>query len=760
MDSLRKALPLVLAMGLSTLMASLVFGPLFQDPNAYTYTIGGDGYFIQYHLNYHVRHGSGVELTSMNYPNGELIFMTDAQAGLALALSWINRHILPLEDHIIGISNGLLFYLLPLATLFIWLCLRRLGAGPWFAVPFSVWITFLSPQLSRITCGHYGLGYVFFIPMLIWWALMVYQENNRLRWLWLLLILPVMVFLGLNNPYLLVIGSSFLLAFGIVVWAQSRSWRGWRLGLPYVLTALGPVLLVMGILRSTDPFDDRVMIPWGFFVLLSKLDSLLLPGSGAMYEFLHERFGYEAARFEGRAYLGLVAGLVLLISLIGLIRATVRSRKFGSWFVHNKEDGGLQALTWTGILVFFYAMVIPRLPFMEDFVEQLRFLTQFRAPGRFAWVTYYCFTLLAVMLLWQWHRSRSARRGWFPAALIGLAMAAWGIDAWLFARAQPGDHFENPFPNLEEKFARLDSVLDYNDYQALWLLPTLQGWAKINFPEHFLTEFNGLLLTTHSGLPLLNARLSRISVNEMLEGVELVSDPVIRKTRFENLPDDRPLLILTGTDAPLSDHDRDLLGLSDTVFTASDYTLFRFDPGTDHFEKYRESLFEKYVRNEAGTSSGPLAHEGFNGQRGIWPHTFFGAGAYTPKTGESEIWRGSMPERGRGATAEVSVWVYGDKIHDGGMYFSVRQFNENGVLIKEDGFSATDTRDAQDGWMRPAKQIGIDPNCHSMAVFSAYPFPFLLDELSIRATQDTVVISPSAGTDSVLINNFKLRRPK
>ncbi len=756
---MKHAFPITLLLGLSLALTAYLFGPLFWHPNAHSLTVMGDGFIIQYQMSFYVRHGSGWWLTSMNYPHGELLFMTDAQAALAMLLGWIHRHLFTLAEQVVGISNGLLLYLLPLGSLFTWLSLRRLGVGPWFALPFAIWVTFLSPQLSRLGAGHYGLGYVFFIPLLIWWALKVYGERRRWRPSTWLVVWPVAMFIGFNNPYLLVIGASFLLAFGLVSWALQRRWSGWRAAMPFFITALGPVLVVWAFLTWLDPYVDRVKVPFGFFVNASGWRGLLLPSSGAVFDLLHHWFDHRATAFEGRAYLGFTAVIILFAGALGWIwRLAARPRMAtpDAW----SQKRAVAALLLAGSLVFIYAALVPRVPGLAAFADRLAVLTQFRAPGRFAWVTYYTFTLVAVVVLWRAYDSLRSRQPGYAMLLALVPIVSWGVDAVLFARAQQGAIFSNPFRDLASSYEAASRAIAPEDYQAMLLLPLDLGWSKVHFPYHYNTHHHGLRLSSLTGLPMINARLSRIPVGELLDLMELGSDPVVEKTRFEQLPDERPILILTGAGAALSEPESLLIRLSDTLYRDDRFSLFRFDPKHPYFATYRQAIYRQYGDPAIASPDTALAYVHFDKQRGLWPHRFAGAGALSPEQGEGLVWQGPMPERGRGKESRVSLWVYGDAVQDGGMYFLIRQRNAAGGIVYEGGFSGVDARMAQDGWIRSEGRIPIDSSCHTMEVISYHAYPYLLDELLVQTAGDTVVYRPSPAGERLLINNFRVGPPE
>jgi len=97
------------------------FRGFLLEPNAYMFPFGGDGYFITYNMNFHAQHGEGLQLNSMNYPFGEVIFMTDANGVLTTLVQQLRDWGLPTEHAAIGFMNVATYYLIPLCVLFLFL---------------------------------------------------------------------------------------------------------------------------------------------------------------------------------------------------------------------------------------------------------------------------------------------------------------------------------------------------------------------------------------------------------------------------------------------------------------------------------------------------------------------------------------------------------------------------------------------------------------------------------------------------------------
>ena len=128
--------------GLYTVLLCIILsysfiGQNLVSPNHHMYTFGGDGLTIYYDMTYHICHGKGQNFNGMNYPDGELIFMTDAQAVLSITLSWINEHLFSVCVHTIGIINFLIAFSVILCSLVLYFLLTMLNVRMWISIIFS-----------------------------------------------------------------------------------------------------------------------------------------------------------------------------------------------------------------------------------------------------------------------------------------------------------------------------------------------------------------------------------------------------------------------------------------------------------------------------------------------------------------------------------------------------------------------------------------------------------------------------------------------
>ena len=239
------------------------FKEIIACPSCYLFEDGGDGLKNYYTLDYYVKHDSGWHFSGMNYPYGEHIIYTDNQPMLAMALRWIDQHVVDMDPHVVGTLNMLLLISIYLACLITYFLLRRWDIGRWWALGAALCITFLSPQLWRLH-GHYALAYVFFIPLMILLLDLLVRSEKR-RWIWAVSLGLLTIITSLTHMYFLFFSSVVIASFSFFWWIYHRKDKAFiRQVLPLLIGALIlPGLFLVGLRKWTDPIRDRPTEPYG-----------------------------------------------------------------------------------------------------------------------------------------------------------------------------------------------------------------------------------------------------------------------------------------------------------------------------------------------------------------------------------------------------------------------------------------------------------------------------------------------------------------
>ncbi|HHH50731.1 MAG TPA: hypothetical protein ENK52_07120 [Saprospiraceae bacterium] len=667
---------------LTLLIELFFFKGFLLTPNKYIFPFGGDGFYISYHLNFHALHGKGLLLNSMNYPDGELIFMTDAQAIVSLLLNQLHRFGLPVGKYVVGIMNALNYYLIPLCTLFLFLIFKTLKTSNWFALLAALFIGMLSPQINRIVIGHYGLGYPFLIPMVIYWILSAKEKKSWYR-LTIGVSLTVFIF-GLNNLYLLLICGGLMMGSSVVLFFSNESSdKKWKIPTISFLAGAVPLAFAFTLLKILDPVKDRVKVPYGFLSNLDLFREALYPPASFIFETLKEPMKMKAAPLEGAAYLGIVPVLILLALLVRFIKR----RKFS--FKHIAPIPRLSYLFILSIGFLLFAMHFPFYGSIKEWVYEIPVIPQFRAQQRFIWVFYYCFTIMITHWGYVFFNKMYTNQN-NKAKAIGLLIVAsliWGNDVYCYLKTiSKGTFFNNPYTGKPAKaYQKLvaDYSLNTDNYQGIYFLPTMNSWSdKILHPGSWHTYYPGLQICVASGLPMIDLMLSRVSVSQMLSKLQLVSHPLIERDLYQRLPNEKPILLMAGKKAKLHPNEIWLIQQADTLVNEKDFVILKYELPK---QKNKAILHAQEVFKQNNYKSSNIDSTGFF----IFEHfdetqkelRFFGKGAKRIAAKAKQIWQSPIPKSWQQKEIEASLWIYVDHEKFSLPFITLQALDENGKEV-------------------------------------------------------------------------------
>jgi len=668
--------------------ASLVFSLFFQDlmlgPYSTSPVISGDGLTIHYNLAYHAKYGEGAMLTSQYHPYAESIFMTDGHGLLATLLATLRPIFPSIGAHAIGISNFLVFWSNPLAALFLFMGLRQLKIRWPIAMIGSILIAMLSPQIHRQMAGQFTLGFTWLLPLVIWYLLA--WNNGKHYWVKSLIVAITIYLLGLNNPYLYAIAATLLLAIScLAVLLKVVSPQGieWKRIVHWVSVFAITTLLVYGTLAYFDTVADRVDVPFGFFHNTANWGGLLSSSGLFAYDFMHGVLpDLGKPRHENQIYLGLF-GLPF------------------SWFKYWSYD-------------------------------HLGAVLQFRAPARFGWPFYYLLAITTVYFMNALYEG--AKKKTMVSVLLGLALLAWSFEAGQYL-SQKLDGMQKACALSEVELDHYQGVaakhaIDTSQYSSIFLLPTELGWTdKIHHNGTWRSNHDAYQLSLATGIPLLNGKLSRLSLSRSLQSLQITSDPLIQKTLLEEIDDGRDILVLAVKDESLDPEELRLKRLGTSVFKGEEVELLRLPIArlkADHkraLDKARQdtSLTEDYLR---------VNYE-------IDPHAAF--------TGE-----GSR-RVGKGWNDLLSIEL--DSLPTADQWNDLKLLDGAGEKVTVQNQWINKVYETQNGWQRLDFVFAAEEKAVRMVLTANYDHPFYIDELLIRSADRSVRLRTETG---FLYNGFQI----
>lgn len=547
-----KPLHWYLILTLTTLgLTALAFGGAFWHPNDYLFSHAGDMFKAYHAFDYYLQHGDGSWHEGFQYPYGNHLLYLDVNPLLLGALKAI-QPIVDLTDYSRAILNLLMMLsLMPCAWLAFGL-LRRTKLPPGYSLIMALLITFLSPQIMRMT-GAFALAFTFFVPMIWWLSLRVFDRGKK--WgIWLIAFAAVVLLFGAMHPYYAFLGAAWLMTYALFHYLQHRQWQENRLRYGLVLVAAivpGLSLKVWEAMTWQGP-DDMVTAPFGLFYYVAHPETIFLPFFPPFSEVWDFFIKVKSVDHEGYAYIGL-PGTLIVLALLGRVVKLGRSKKW-SRILNPVMPDHLRAAIWPAVLLLVIAMGYP-LHWFREWQEVLGPIQQFRSLGRLAWFFYYVVMVLAAWWLYAiWRAIRIHTLGtklsrlW--VAVMAMAMFSWALAGASLIQSRRVEFLNNHLSHFPEKQVDYTAMIEQagykvNDFQAILTLPHFHlGSEKFNTSD-WAASRAGMAVSAQTGLPLVNNLSARAPLTPTMETLSLTAHPYLPRTLPDKLTKDiRPLLLI------------------------------------------------------------------------------------------------------------------------------------------------------------------------------------------------------------------------
>lgn len=632
-----------------------------------------DGYKNYMTIAWHVAHDSSyVQYRGMNYPFGEHVLFTDNQPIISAGLQWWSRHISNLDGHMVGVVNWILMISLLLGAAVLYLLLRRLHLPVWLAGMAAIGIAFLSPQYNRLE-GHFALSHTWVIPLLLL-LLSDYEERYSRRYQSLLIGLLVWVAAQIHFYYF-GLAALFLGVYTLYQLVADPTWSNFRVRFSHlVVMVLLPFMLLNIWLHWTNYHTDRPANPFGFTHYLARWDGVFLPYDdfplgrlvGGIFP------AHAQLDFEAREYVGLVALAFLIWVLVRRFR--LFERGWNELAYHRVHRNYLNGIFWASLVLLVFSLGFPfALPGMDWMVDYFGPLKQFRGLARFAWAFYYCINVLAFYVLWNKAKDfkgiRGGRAPWLRWVIVGAPALLLCMEAYWLQRRAPR-FMPNALTEIHAGANHWLYKIDWKPYQAILPLPYYHVgseniWLPLQF-EHFQKV---QLAALHSGRPDMGVNLSRTSLRQTMESIQLTLEPACVPEILTDLPDGRPLALLVQASdwenvrrnypyllekaVPVyADTAIRVLSLSpDSIAASARGHIQRMTAGFENTPLYPAGAWRAEQPNVK------LVYESYDSLAGA-PYVFQGGGARAASLGDTIwLWNGVLPK----GIYRFSLWTYAVK---------------------------------------------------------------------------------------------------
>lgn len=630
------------------------FNPILKDPNHIYFAPGGDGLKAYYGALYHVQYDqSALHTKAMNYPYGENIFFTDSQPFVVNSIRFISQNITDISGQTVAIINLLMILSIILGIVFLCLIFTELQTPWWFAAVAAVGIGFLSPQIGRLG-GHFTLSYLVWLPLLIW--LLMRFDRNKSFFLSALIGFVTFLATGMHMYFFALFGFLFLFYWGYQLMGKKYPLRQYSWMLHVFVQVILPLAAIQLLIGLTDPVGDRTTHPWGFFNYRANPATVFLPLHKEYAPFLGSIKAFQQFDWEAYAFVGLVA---FVGTLAGLVRIIKRIRNKQKWY-QVSSNPLLNTLFWASVASLLISFSLPfnlGLKFLLDYMGPVQ---QLRALSRFSWLFFYLINILVFVSLYQiWQKGNKLK--WIVVASIMFLLYDAFLNVQLYA------------PRLENRVAELQDLnnesaenswigkIDPSQFQAILPLPYFHvGSENVWIVPKCDMDRHAYVASLKTGLPSMAVMLSRTSLAQTYKSLELISEPVDSYNIFDDLPNEKPLLLMVGNCNELNEKEQRLISFSEKIWEGPSFSLHKLElaPVKQYAQQAREIYDEKMDLIHSGKmdSVNCIVYESF--EKIICKDALYGKGAVW---GAAKYWRklfdGELKNVQAGQTCDITFWV-------------------------------------------------------------------------------------------------------
>ena len=702
----------ILLIAITLIILNSLFKDILHHPNNFLFGAEGDGIKNYYTFIYYALYNSGSHFTGMNYPYGDNVIFTDSQPLLSYLTNLFHHHVFPVSENIIGIINLSLIFSTLIGAYFLYLILRKNLLPEWYSAITAILIVFLSPQHTRLA-AHYALSYVFILP-LIWYLIIRLFESPK-KYLWFALYIIVSLLSGFIHPYFLTIGNVMLLAHTFIFLIQERKLLKeniWFI-IKLIFSAIIPIILFQSWLTLTYNVIDRPEAPYGFLIYRTTFESVFFPVETPFRELWMELFKTEEPIWEGYSYVGLLGLTCLFLTFLLSIRYLFRLQ-IGK-IIRPVLPKPLKTGIWAATVTLLFAMGIPFIWNLENWLDIIPPLKQFRSIGRFAWIFYYIFSVYSAFYFYRLYRYLSLRR----ASKFGFSFLCIIFIIWIFdvkghivpkvkeiRKNEKAFHFLSPAGNYNEIL--LENQKYSTDYQAIIPLPFYHvGSEHFALYKSHKSVYESMRASINLQLPIVSNMMSRSSVSQSAKVVQLLSTQLITKEILTDLPSQKPFLIIESKE-PLSMPEQTLRNKGRKLYENNEVILYElpvsalqtsmanktavtFEKNKDTFA-FNGNIFTTYPNT-------PVVIKSFNSAK--LKNGLFDSGAAYAEKGTLVLFDGIIPKVTDTVELEVSVWKNINKAGSAGVLV-YRQYNESGTKIEEKIALLKETTEIYKNWQRPS----------------------------------------------------------
>lgn len=500
----------------------------------------GDGIKAYTVIEYHAKHDSTyAHFAGMNYPYGELAVPAATQPFFSFSLKLLAHFGIDFSNYTVVIVNlGMLLGIL-LSVLFLFLILEQLRLPFWASIPTALFITILAPQTHRLAF-HYGLAHVEVLPILIY-LLLRYDQSRQLKWsCWIMLM--VILSAGIHFYFFALLAIS-ISAYFLFDGLFHLNWTSFKSAVKHYSIQVGiPFLIFFYWIILSDSISDRCSLPWGFFIYKTSIQDTFISLSQPHFQFIDQHlFKFKQTDFEQKNYIGLIATIFLFFMVVRWGIQRFRHTLLSNLPSHQTF---LLKLFLASGLVYGFSLGLPfTLPGLDGWLAYAGPLKQFRSLGRFAWFFYFTINIISIAGIFY-----LSKKPLYQITLMVCTMFVLGFEAYHFTYEPLQVYSLNEIPEWKtSNYFQQETGIDFDRFQAILPIPYYNIGSDHFWEKPYNVGFSlqkSLLLSLETGLPVTGAMLTRTSLSQTINQLQLVKTPYRKPKILEAYPNQKPLLLL------------------------------------------------------------------------------------------------------------------------------------------------------------------------------------------------------------------------
>jgi hypothetical protein len=493
---------------------------------------------------------------------------------------------------------------------------------------------------------------------------------------------------------------------------------------------------------------------WGFFYYHATLEGLLYPPNSILNDLLLKiNTPLKPVEFESQINLGFVSILLGIGALITGFVYLFRKNKTKNHPLFSTENF---LLLGSALLMFLYAANTSILPWPQSWMEEhLGPLLMFKASGRMGWPLYFAIAISGVLFLDQ--LLKKIKFSVIHFAVVGILAALWAFEIHSYVGVHYKDCFHDNFFSTDNRQKILDTLsehkVDVNEFQAMLVLPKMMAWTDDFISDlHWASQFYSMRISAATGLPMISAMLSRMSIGQTAEAIQMLSNPVIERSLPGKLPNDKDILILLGGDPPpLHTGEQYLIDKSTLVYQSKEFSLYRLTMDSLRHNTYIDKVRDTYQQKKQSSSN--FIHLSYDDLSS--DIHFFGKGSRQVPIGQTILVDQALPAS-QDTQYVFSAWIQIDHHRPGIGEWQIQVTDSTGQLLHTYNPDPRRSNDIQDLWIRYEVQLSA-PKGASLKVNVNSNKALNIDEVLIYPANAEVFID-DPDSDHFLYNGFKVQK--